>query len=195
MKGFNSTQTNPNKKLRQSIGNGKFCPLPTVHFAPILRNEVVSWWPSEYFNSDPITPMNTPSPADNPGQKARALLKTLQADYSVFRDYAPLAIGIDKLLLARLPDLDRKTLRIALGMHTNSLRYLKTMEKATHRLDLDGITGDEVTAPHRSHASEILRERFKKEAERRKAQREADALEKQRSEKLNQLVEKFGKGK
>lgn len=139
--------------------------------------------------------MNITSPADNPGQKARALLKTLQTDYSVFRDYSPLAIGIDKLLLARLPDLDRKTLRIALGMHTNSLRYLKTMEKATHRLDLEGISGDEVTPAHRSHAAEILRERFRKEAERRKAQREAEALEKQRAEKLNQLMEKFGNGR
>ena len=139
--------------------------------------------------------MNTPIPADNPGQKARALLKALQTDFAVFRDYAPLVIGIDKMLLARLPDLERKTLRLALGMHTNSLRYLKTMEKATHRLDLEGVSGDEVTAEHRAHAAEILRERFKKEAERRKAQREAEALEKQRTEKLGQLLEKFGKGR
>ena len=139
--------------------------------------------------------MNTSTPADNPGQKARALLKALQTDFAVFRDYAPLVIGIDKMLLARLPELERKTLRIALGMHTNSLRYLKTMEKATHRLDLEGVTGDEVTAEHRAHAAEILRERFKKEAERRKAQREAEALEKQRTEKLGQLLEKFGKGR
>ncbi len=139
--------------------------------------------------------MNTPTPADNPGQKARALLKALQTDFAVFRDYAPLVIGIDKMLLARLPDLERKTLRIALGMHTNSLRYLKTMEKATHRLDLEGVPGDGVTAEHRAHAAEILRERFKKEAERRKAQREAEALERQRTEKLGQLLEKFGKGR
>ena len=139
--------------------------------------------------------MNTPTPADNPGQKARVLLKALQTDFSVFRDYAPLTIGIDKMLLARLPDLERKILRIALGMHTNSLRYLKTMEKATHRLDLDGVAGDEVTAEHRAHAAEIVRERFKKDAERRKAQREAEALEKQRIEKLGQLLEKFGKAR
>ena len=141
-----------------------------------------------------MNPPNT-SLTNSPALNARALLKTLQEKFSVFRDYSPLAIGIDKQLLARLPDLDRKTLRIALGMHTNSLRYLKTMEKATHRTDLDGNRGDEVTATHRSHATEILRERFKKDAERRKAQREAEALERQRNEKLSQLVEKFGKGR
>ena len=144
--------------------------------------------------------MNTPT--ENPVQNARALLKTLQESFSVFREYAPLAIGIDKQLLARLSSVDRKILRIAMGMHTHSLRYLKSMEKATHRLDLDGKSGDEVTPEHRSHASEVLRERFKKDAERRKAQREAEALERQaeaaerqRIEKLSQLVEKFGKSR
>ncbi len=139
--------------------------------------------------------MNTPNPAGHPGQNARALIKTLQESFPVFRDYSPLAIGIDKQLLARLPDLDRKTLRIALGMHTHSLRYLKTMQTATHRLDLDGNSGDDVSAEHHSHAAETLRERFKKDAERRKAQREAEALERQRTEKLGQLLEKFSKNK
>lgn len=140
------------------------------------------------------------TPTENPVQNARALLKTLQQSFAVFRDYSPLAIGIDKQLLARCSEIDRKTLRVALGIHTHSLRYLKVMERATHRLDLDGNAGDEVTPEHRSHASEILRERFKKDAERRRAQREAEvaerqaaAAERQRSEKLNQLVEKFGR--
>jgi len=140
-------------------------------------------------------PNDNLQPANTPGQNARALLKSLQTSFPVFNDFAPLAIGIDKQLLARLPEIERKVLRIALGMHTNSLRYLKTMEKATHRLDLDGKVGDEITAEHRKHAAEVLRERFKKEAERRKALREAEALEQQRSEKLNLLVEKFGKNR
>ena len=146
--------------------------------------------------------MNTPTPpgppSQTPVQNARALLKTLQESFPVFGDCAPLAIGIDKELLARRPEIDRKTLRIALGMHTNSLRYLKTMEKATHRLDLDGKVGDELSAEHRSHATLVLRERFKKDAERRQALRAAEAaaaLERERAQKLNQLVEKFGKGR
>lgn len=109
-----------------------------------------------------------------------------------------MAIGIDKQLIARRPDIDKKILRIALGMHTNSLRYLKTMETATQRMDLDGNAGDAVADTHRTHAKEILRERFKKNAERRKAEREAEALaiiERERNEKLSQLVEKFGKSR
>ena len=137
--------------------------------------------------------MNPPETDQTTGQKARALLKTLQETFPVFRDYSALAIGVDKLLLTQQPDLERKVLRLALGMHTNSARYLKTMEKARHRVDLAGNIVAEVPEEHRKHASEVIRERFKKDAERRKALREAEALEKQRAAKLSQLVEKFGK--
>jgi ProP effector len=141
--------------------------------------------------------MNTATATATPDAAAplspRALLKKLQADFAVFRDCQPLAIGIDKQLQARLPDLERKVLRVALGIHTNSLRYLKVMEKATIRYDLDGNTADEVTDTHRAYASEAVRERLKKEAEKRKALREAETAERQRTEKLGQLLAKFGR--
>lgn len=137
--------------------------------------------------------MNTTDPLPSPVQNARSLSKELQEKFAVFRDCLPLAIGIDKQLLARLPGLDRKLLRISLGIHTNSLRYLKAMEKATVRHDLDGNAGDEVTDEHRAHASKLIGERFKKDAERRKAQREAELQARQRTEKLGQLIEKFGR--
>lgn len=145
------------------------------------------------------SPAAAPSPASSVSA-ARALLKTLEAQFPAFRDCLPLAIGIDKQLLARLPDLERKVLRTALRMHTHSLRYLKGMEKATVRFDLDGQSGEAVDEAHRAHASETLRERFKKNAEQRKAQlaagkaqREADEAERRRAEKLDQLAAKFGR--
>ena len=137
--------------------------------------------------------MNTENTTEIPVQNARTLIKTLQEQYAVFRDYLPLAIGIDKQLQARQSELNRKTMRIALGLHTNSLRYLKSMEKATRRFDLDGNPGEEVSETHRAHAAEVLKERFRKDAERRRAQKQAEQQEKERNQKLSQLVEKFGK--
>lgn len=156
--------------------------------------------------------MNTPSfvaePADapaaaaataaaaTPGTSPRSLLKQFQQQFPAFRDCLPLAIGIDKQILARMPDVDRKAMRTALGIHTGSLRYLRAMEKATVRFDLDGQAGAEVTDTHRSHAKETLQQRFKKEAERKKAERdaaqaaEADRL---RQEKLQLLASKFSR--
>lgn len=135
-----------------------------------------------------------------PIQSARALLKQLQEQFSVFRDCQPLAIGVDKQLHAVLPDIDRKTLRLALRMHTASLRYLKTMEKASQRFDLEGNAVADVTEEHRAHATTTLRERFRKEAERKRAQAEAEKAaiaaekaEQERAAKLNQLAAKFSK--
>ena len=136
-----------------------------------------------------------PVSGETPAQQARALLKRLQTQFPAFRDCLPLAIGIDKQLNVELPEISRKVLRIALGIHTNSLRYLRAMEKATHRFDLTGKQADEVTDVHRTHATEILRERFKKDAEQRKAQKAAAEAARIHAEKLAQLSEKFSRKK
>jgi len=136
----------------------------------------------------------TAAPAGD--QSPRALLKQLQQQFKAFRDCLPLAIGVDKQVLARLPGLNRKTMRAALGIHTGSMRYLRAMEKATVRYDLDGNPGAEVTDTHRLHAKELLQQRFKKEADRKKAERDAAVqaeADRKRQEKLQQLASKFSK--
>ncbi|MFC5550406.1 ProQ/FINO family protein [Massilia aerilata] len=138
-----------------------------------------------------VAPAAAPA-ADSP----RALLKQLQQEFEAFRNCLPLEIGIDKQLLARMPNLNRKLMRAALGIHTGSMRYLRAMEKATVRYDLDGKPGAEVTDTHRLHAKELLQQRFKKEAERKKAERDAviqQEAERKRQEKLQQLASKFSK--
>ena len=144
--------------------------------------------------------MTTPESPASPFQSARVLLKELQEKFTVFGDFLPLAIGIDKQLIAQQPEVNRKALRTALGIHTNSLRYLKGMEKATVRFNLDGSNADEVTDVHRTHATTTLKERFKKNAEQRKAQKQAEDAQRkaeeetrQRAEKLTQLAEKFSR--
>ncbi len=139
------------------------------------------------------------TPAAAPAKAAytpRSLLKHMQTHFPAFRDFLPLSIGIDKQLLAVMPELDRKTMRAALGIHTGSLRYLKVMEKAKQRHDLDGKAGAEVTDEHRAHATQVLKERHKKEAERKKAEREAAAAAEAarvHAEKLSQLAAKFSR--
>ena len=150
----------------------------------------------EALPADGAPQVPAPETAGADAQSPRALLKQLQQQFVAFRNCLPLAIGIDKQVLARLPGLNRKTMRAALGIHTGSMRYLRAMEKATVRYDLDGNPGAEVTDTHRQHAKELLQERFKKEAERKKAEREAAAqaeADRKRQEKLQQLASKFSK--
>ncbi|MDY7537355.1 ProQ/FinO family protein [Undibacterium sp. RTI2.1] len=140
------------------------------------------------------------APTATPNQLARKLLKKLQTEFSVFDEHLPLAIGIDKQLQKKMPELDRKVLRIALGIHTNSVRYLFNAAKAQKRVDLEGKEVDAITEEHRTHASGILRERSKKNADARKLKANAERIQKQeaeaerqRQDKLNQLAAKFAR--
>ena len=130
-----------------------------------------------------------------PTVDARTLLKDIQARHDVFRNFSPLAIGIDKQLLTQQPELNRKALRTALRSHTMSTRYLKEMQTGTVRLNLDGTVAGEVTEDARTHSAEQLRERFKKQAEQAaaRAEQEAAKADQRRQEKLSQLTEKFGR--
>nr|WP_244857252.1 ProQ/FinO family protein [Aromatoleum bremense] len=131
---------------------------------------------------------------------ARGLLLKLQEASPTFRDVKPLALRIDKAIAARFPDLDRKVIRSAMRLHTASTRYLKVMEKATARFDLDGKPEGEVTEEQRVHAKQTLKERFAESAKRKKdaldaekAKREAEEAERRKAEKLQQLLGKFAK--
>lgn len=147
--------------------------------------------------------------APNMSALARALLTELRQRFPAFAQCLPLAIGIDKLLLAEMLEISRKTLRVALNMHTNSSRYLKAMATATVRFDLAGSPAGDVLDEHRTRATEMLKERFKKEREQRnaarlaedvkrradEAQRKIEAEANARTEKLQLLAAKFsGKG-
>ena len=139
--------------------------------------------------------MSTPTTKPGLENDPRQLLKELQERFPVFRECQALAIGIDKQLLTCLPGVDRRTLRIALAMHTHSLRYLKTLAGATERLGLDGQRSGEVTAAHRGHAAEVVKERLQKKAEERKQQRAAEEQTRRTGEKLGLLVEKFNRNR
>ena len=78
-------------------------------------------------------------------QTAKALLKALQQQYPVLGDCQPMAIGIDKQLIAVQPEINRKLLRSALGMHAKSVRYLKVLQSAATRFNLDGSPADPVS--------------------------------------------------
>lgn len=131
---------------------------------------------------------------------ARALLLKLQEISPTFKDCKPLALRIDKAIAERFPELDRKVIRSAMRMHTASTRYLKVMEKASQRFDLEGEVSGEVTEEQRAHAAQTLKDRFAEVAKRKKAaieqekaKRAADEAEERKAAKLQQLLGRFSK--
>src|SRR5690554_2131415 len=155
-----------------------------------------------------VEPMESEIPSEEPATEApkgagiepREVLRRLQEVSPTFRDCKPLALGIDKAIHARFPEFERKTVRTAMRMHVSSTRYLKAVEKATERFDLDGNVDGEVTEEHRSHASQTLKERFAAAAKRKReeqkeqqARERAEKAEQRKAERLQQLVGKFSR--
>lgn len=128
------------------------------------------------------------------------VLKLLCERFAAFREAKPLAIGIHKTVMQRLPELDAGKVRVAMRRHTGSTRYLKAVATGDDRYGLDGEPDGKITEEQKQQAAEALRERFKKGAERRREetrakqeQERAAAREKERLEKLQQLAQKFAK--
>ncbi|WP_079433973.1 ProQ/FINO family protein [Zoogloea sp. LCSB751] len=124
------------------------------------------------------------------------MLRALREAFPVFADNKPLAIGIDKQAMAIRPDFDKKLLKPAIGLHTRSISYLKALQNATHRFNIDGTSADPVTPAQQELAAQQLRERFKLGAEKRRAEKaaaEAVEAEQERMRKLATLAEKFGR--
>jgi ProP effector len=128
-----------------------------------------------------------PASASKTSAARNPLLETLSATFPVFRAGLPLAIGIHKVIKARLPEVRDGAMWATLKAYTASTKYLKAIANGKQRFDLDGNPAGEISAEQRQQALDTLKERFRKAAERKKTEQEA----REREEKLLQLVDKF----
>ena len=120
-----------------------------------------------------------------------AVLNSLRSTFPVFQECRPLAIGIHKTVLERIPGINPQQLRLAMRMHTASARYLKALTNGETRFDLDGNAAGAVTPEQKQQALDTLRERFRKGAEQHKARLLAQQQEQHRQENLIKLAKKF----
>lgn len=121
------------------------------------------------------------------------VLERLNAEFAVFRDGKPLAVGIHRAIRERLSDLGYHPLSQALKLHVGSTRYLKAIAVGEDRFDLDGNPVSKITEEQRQQAALTLRERFQKTHTRHKVEREAEHTAQVRQEKLDRLMAKFKK--
>jgi ProP effector len=90
--------------------------------------------------------------------------------FSLQSEAKPLKIGIFHDLSQRLEDdarLSKRLLRMSLRHYTSSWKYLASVKEGAHRIDLDGVDGDEVEKEHADHAAIQLKESKAKAAEKR----------------------------
>jgi ProP effector len=101
----------------------------------------------------PAQPAQTADQVAKPGrsQAVQAVLEKLFELYPHLfgAQFLPLKLGVFQELLAKHPDqFQRDTLKIALGVHTRSTRYLQCVAAGHPRHDLDGAAGDSVAPEH-----------------------------------------------
>lgn len=112
---------------------------------------------------------NKRSHAARPGQQARpprevnpVLEKLFELHPKLFgAQFLPLKLGIFQELLARHPDAFKKEeLKLAMGQHARSTRYLESVAAGHQRHDLDGNAVEPVAPEHVHHAIlEVFRRR------------------------------------
>ena len=109
------------------------------------------------------TTANEPKPKKRPPrQLSPALDKLFELYPALFgARFLPLKLGIFHDLLARHPDAFKKDeLKLAMGQHARSTRYLECVAAGLARHDLDGVAAEPVAPEHVHHAIlEVFRRR------------------------------------
>ena len=111
----------------------------------------------------PDTLANGPKPKKHPPRQVSPALEKLFELYPALfgARFLPLKLGIFHDLLARHPDAFKKDeLKLAMGQHARSTRYLECVAAGLARHDLDGVAAEPVAPEHVHHAIlEVFRRR------------------------------------
>lgn len=117
----------------------------------------------------PSTSAKTAQGAQRPPRKANAVLERLFELYPKMfgARFLPLKLGVYQDLLALHPDDFKKDdLKIALGLHARSTRYLDAVAAGEKRHDLNGVAVEPVSPEHVHHAIlEVFKRRQTRTAE------------------------------
>lgn len=108
-----------------------------------------------------LTPPSTPAPTLEAMTPASCAIQLRQRFPALFEGAPkPLKLRIQADIQERAPGVfTKQVLSAFLRRHTGSHAYLMALSKATHRFDLDGQPGDEISEEHRKAAQEELARR------------------------------------
>jgi ProP effector len=114
----------------------------------------------------PARPQRGQRPAAGKPQQARTPSPVLERLFELYprmfgAQFLPLKLGVFQDLLARHPDEFKKDeLKLAMGQHARSTRYLESVAAGLARHDLDGNAVEPVSPEHVHHAiMEVFRRR------------------------------------
>jgi len=106
------------------------------------------------FSAENATLAVADAPASKPKNRFESVQPVLEKLFELYpqlfgEHFLPLKLGIFQELLAAHPDtFTRDTLKVALGVHTRSTRYLQSVAAGLKRHDLQGVPVDDVAPEH-----------------------------------------------
>jgi ProP effector len=116
-----------------------------------MKNPMTSTTPEAPVQTGETSLLATPSKAAADTISVQPVLEKLFELYPRLfgAEFLPLKLGIFHELLAVHPDqFERESLKLALGQHTRSTRYLQSVAAGNKRHDLRGVPGDDLAPEH-----------------------------------------------
>ncbi|MDA7417852.1 ProQ/FINO family protein [Xenophilus arseniciresistens] len=146
--------------------------------------------PQKQRRSRKAQPAQGPQPQQQPARQQRKVHPVLERLFELYPNlfgarFLPLKRGVFEELIARHPEeFKAEELKVAMGLHARSTRYLESVAAGHPRHDLDGNVAEAVAPEHVHHA--IL------ELHRRRSQRTEEDLRPQLVARLARAVETSG---
>lgn len=129
---------------------------------PAAANDAAGAAPADASPRKAKPPKGAPRAAQ-PRRPAQQVLERLFELYPKMfgARFLPLKLGVFQELMARHPDdFKKEDLKVALGLHARSTRYLESVAAGAKRHDLDGMPVEDVAPEHVHHAiMEVFRRR------------------------------------
>jgi ProP effector len=116
-----------------------------------MKNPMTSTIPEDTVQTEETSLSESPAKAAAGAISVQPVLEKLFEFYPHLfgAAFLPLKLGVFQELLAAHPDqFERESLKLALGQHTRSTRYLQSVAAGNKRHDLQGVPGDELAPEH-----------------------------------------------
>jgi ProP effector len=116
-----------------------------------MKNPMTSNTPEAPVQTEEMPVSDSPAKAVTGTVSVQPVLEKLFELYPQLfgAEFLPLKLGVFQELLAAHPDhFERDSLKLALGQHTRSTRYLQSVAAGNKRHDLQGVAGDQLAPEH-----------------------------------------------
>lgn len=112
-------------------------------------------------------------------KQTELIAEHIYGKYEVFSRFKPLALGIERELVAALPQFDPALIARVLSNHCRRPRYIKALTRGGKRFNLQNRFQGEITPEEQQYAQQnpMMKEMMEKQAQRQKNTTETESVQ------------------